>query len=317
VLQSSCISSSKKTQQKTCSWTSYAIIVSFGSFLIVFFAISGSQAVLQGMNAEIVGLLKNEQQNPIFVIGDSRSYHGLDCLLLEDLTSRQVITFAKHGAGVYDMTVNAEFVPIGSTVILSPSCATMVRPKSRDKNRSGISITCLQNLYFAGYSFNECAKIISNNWRIYHPVGRTKTKIYDYSSTPNTKWWPLFEARYSHSKPVAHYETKWTVFEKLIDLLKSKQCQVILVEFPISERLHELRNQSAYKSFTERLKRYQCDQVLVLSGIKLDAEKNPFYDDSHLNEYGRELATRWIYDHAFREKNSSNVAEKPERLEQK
>ena len=242
---------------------------------------------------------RKQSENSIFIWGDFQAYQGFDLELLAKTTNKTIFSAAKHGAGVYDFLVFANKVPKKSTILLSISKPMQLRRKENDYNRSGISLSSLITLKKHNYSFLEIIEILNNN--IKQPCKSlyiSKNPIlYNYAdSIVFDEPIQLFNDIY---KNVPEYLfNKQDIFLIGLEILKKKNCEIYLIEFPYHPILVDIESQSPIFHLTDRF----FNKAILLSNnsstyiLDLDNEKQVMHDLTHLNKHGAELVTNFIAD---------------------
>lgn len=231
----------------------------------------------------------------IFVWGDSQMYQGFDVSLLSDRLEKQVLTSARHGAGVYDFLVSEKNIPAYSVCVVSFSEAAFFRNPLSDNNRTGLELSCLRDLYHYGCPLDECWRIVTlNNKSINYSAFGTIHYLYPYADSlvypePFPLWHHLFEE-----------EKKWFSWKAKsyvegLSYLDDKQVQMIVVQFPFDKQVESFAKESINRHLTDSLKwviienyAMECDTITLSSDSLL------MHDLSHLNEVGARLLTAEI-----------------------
>ena len=190
--------------------------------------------------------------NSIFIWGDSQAYQGIDLEILKQETNAKVYTAAQHGAGAYDFLIFAEKVPANSTVVMALSKPVQLRRKSKDKNRSGISLKALKALMNNGYSLLEVGIILAKNPKPTSIFSET-TSMYPYADSIFLAE-PISVFEKIHENVPAYLSSKQELLLYGIQQLKDKNCKLSFVEFPYHDILQEIESNSAIRSETEKLK---------------------------------------------------------------
>lgn len=77
-------------------------------------------------------------------------------------------------------------------------------------------------------------------------------------------------------------------------MLTDKQCIVHLYDMPVSEKLGKLRENSPFRDYTVKIAPTDTRSVTIHKNNTLLADKNIYYDLSHLNTIGMTLFTRQV-----------------------
>lgn len=237
------------------------------------------------------------EENYIFVWGDSQMYQGLDVVLLKMILKKQILTSAGHGSGIYDFLVSEKNIPNNAMCILAfPECALLRRPLS-DYNRTGFELSCLQSLYSAGCSLDECLRIANlNSDNIHYKAFRIGHIMYPYSEKivyPE----PLsgFCGMFSEEKDYFMWKAK--SYEMGLQNLYDKHNQIILVQFPFEQQVEICARNSINRHLTDSLKFELIEKyALQHDSIVLHSDSLLMHDLSHMNEVGARLFTCEIAD---------------------
>lgn len=236
--------------------------------------------------------------NCVFVWGDSQMYYGFDVNLFGDKTSKQVLTSAHRGSGIYDFLVSEKNIPNNFVCIVSfPECALLRKPSS-DYNRTGYELSCLQMLFLAGCPKQECLRIEKLNRRnmVYQAFGNNHHLIAYADSLvcerePISFWHSFFEERNEW------FKWKAQSYKEGIQNLSNKQSQIILIQFPFNEQIESFVQSSINRHLTDSLKFELIDKYTMKHDtIILYSDSLLMHDLSHLNEVGARMITVEIAD---------------------
>ncbi len=231
----------------------------------------------------------------IFVFGDSQTYQGIDLELAKKLSGREVLSAARHGAGVYDFLIFSEKIPSDSIVVLGLSKLMQLRPNEYDRSKSGFSLTALIELYKNGYGFYDILMIARRNIRPAN-LFLSETVLYDnYDEIIITAPIELFENIYKKNQN--NIEEKHNIMKLGIRNLIKKKCRIIFIDFPWHKYLYNIEEDSEIKKITDNFKLYinsLCRQENIIEKT-FDEDKNMMYDLTHMNEYGAKTLTRTIF----------------------
>ena len=130
-------------------------------------------------------------------------------------------------------------VPESSDVLIAISKPVQVRSKKLDSNRSGISYTALRLLLENNYSLHELLMIIRKNlfnapdhiFREDNNSGILK------EVSINHEVFTIIEEAYDKFNP--YIFDKQNLYIEGIKLLKEKNCNINLIEFPFHQILHD------------------------------------------------------------------------------
>lgn len=256
----------------------------------------------------IIDYLYNNKntENAIFIWGDSQTYQGIDLVELQKLTSKNIYTAARHGAGVYDFYVFAEKIPIKSTVIVSLSIPAQMRKKYYDRNAAGLSFKGLISLYKNKYSLSEILRILKNNLKA-KELFLTKTKMYPMADTiTHNEPISIFKDIFS-SKP-NYLQYKQNIYFEAFNMLKNKKCNIIVLRFPLHHEIDSIYNNSPANETINNFEK----QIVNLLNVKektipIKSDKNLMYDLSHYNSLGAKLATIKIAEKYNNRKNNQFI----------
>ncbi len=235
----------------------------------------------------------------LYVIGDSRVVHGLDIVTLEDKLGVPVHSYATHGMSTYNIYVVAELLPNGAKVMLSPSLGMFLREKEFMSFESAISLAGVYQLYDLGYEWWYFDKVLTVNR---YPFGvqhfRFNREAFPITDGPDLEKSERFRRIYENLKsPPPRFAKNEQMFERALEIMLDKGCDVRIVEFPLTAELRAMRKASIFSSFTEEIEILKDPRLKVWLDVELeDPEgRNIFYDMDHLNERGRGLMTEWVY----------------------
>jgi hypothetical protein len=243
--------------------------------------------------------LKENIENPLFIWGDSQIYRGLDLEVLKSETNRLIFSSAHHGSGVYDFIIFTEMVPESSDVLIAISKPVQVRSKKLDSNRSGISYSALRLLFKNNYSLQELLMIIRKNlFKTPNHIFHENNKNYDFKErvSINHEIFTIIEKGYDKFDP--YIFDKQNLYIEGINLLKKKNCTINLIEFPFHQLLHDRIKDSPVSAKTDLFSKKIINIANCVSKdtLYLDNSKNPFFDLTHLNEYGANNVANFIED---------------------
>ncbi len=232
-------------------------------------------------------------KNNVFVWGDSQMYQGFDVKLFGEKTSKQVLTSARHGSGIYDFLVSEKSIPNNATsVVAFPECALYRNPLS-DNNRIGFEIECLKEVFLSGCSVNECIRIFNLNKKSfrYKAFSNSPHSMYSFADSlvypePLPLWHSLFE------EPKDWFSWKAKAYAKGLQHLYDKHSQMILIQFPFDEQVESFAKNSINRHLSDSLKRVLIDEyALKYDSIVLHSDSLLMHDLSHMNEVGARLFT--------------------------
>lgn len=239
---------------------------------------------------------KVNQKDAIFVWGDSQTLNGIDLKLMKSLTNRNVFSAAKRGAGVYDLAVFSEYVPPNSLVILGLSKNLQVRRPENDFNRSGLSFQALRLMHQHGFSFPYVFQILKNNLGT-KGLFITSYKPYPVIDTVAAKTLPVNYLNVLDSTS-AYIDKKQSILTHLVRELSKKQCTVFVVEFPLDPVLSNAFFESPVDDKIVKCKKTlsEIPETIIIDSLVFDADQKVMYDLTHLNDRGRRIATRQIFE---------------------
>ena len=239
-----------------------------------------------------------DEKDVVFVWGDSQMYQGINTSLFGNKTGKTIVTSAGHGKGVYDFLVSEKNIPSNSVCVVSfPECAFFRNPLS-DNNRTGLEMSCLLDLIGLGCPLNECTRIIglnrqSINYKAFHDVEHA---MYPYSDSlvypqPLPLWHPLFEEKKDW------FSWKAKSYDKGLQHLYDKNCQMILIQFPFDEQIEAFASESVNRHLSDSLKNTIVEKYSMRHDtIRLHSDSLLMHDLSHLNEVGARLLTKQVAD---------------------
>ncbi len=244
-----------------------------------------------------INFLKNND-NPLFVWGDSQTYQGLDLKALSRNTGRLVLSSAQHGSGVYDFIIFTEMVPESSDVLIAISEPVQFRSKKLDLNRSGFSYSALKLLFKNNYSLQELITIIRKNFfKIPNHIFLKCNVNYDNNDVANidnelfTKIVNIYDNKF---KPYTY--DKQNLYIEGINILKDKNCTINLIKFPFHKLLHDkikdLPNSDKTDLFFRKI--INITDCFAKDTLYLNNSKNSFFDLTHLNAYGANNVANFI-----------------------
>lgn len=228
----------------------------------------------------------------IFVWGDSQMYQGLDVVLLKMTLKKQILTSAGHGSGIYDFLVSEKNIPNYAMCVLAfPECALLRNPMS-DNNRTGFELSCLQSMFRAGCSPNECLRIASLNRQnvLYKAFGTGHTMFPYLDSIVYPEPLSGFCGMFSEKKDYFTWKAK--SYELGLQNLHDKHNQIILVQFPFEQQVEDCAHNSVNRHLTDSLKFELIEKyALQHDSIVLHSDSLLMHDLSHMNEVGARLFT--------------------------
>lgn len=239
--------------------------------------------------------------DPIRAWGDSRLYRGLDPEALGRGLGRPVVSWARHGAGVYDLEVFVDRAPERCDAIVGVSLAMLLRENNRDYHRSGLSARGLYELARHGWSFDGVLKVFLDNRDGGDSPVHVKPKVYPArpEPRPSRARLALYRGFAADRAPRPQYLAKQVVLRRAIERLLGKKCRVAAIEFPVHPTFAALRQRSIYRDYLgwlEQLAAREDRLELIRAGPSFHRGDNAFHDYSHLNRRGRERMTRLVID---------------------
>lgn len=256
-----------------------------------FFLLLGIYAVIHDRTKKANTYAKDA----VFVWGDSQMYQGLNDSMLGKELGKQVLSSARHGSGIYDFLVCEKCIPNNAMCVMAfPECALLRNPSS-DNNRTGFELSCLQSLYRAGCSLDECLRIANlNRQNIYYKAFGTCHSMYPYSdkivySEPLSGFCGMFAEKKDY------FIWKAKSYEMGLQNLYDKHNQMILVQFPFEQQVEDCACNSINRRLTDSLKFELIERYsMKRDTIVLHSDSLLFHDLSHLNEVGARLVTKRI-----------------------
>ncbi len=227
----------------------------------------------------------------IYIWGDSQTFFGFDDVLASKLLRREVRSFAHPASGVYDFYCFAKATPRKSIVIISYSKLCLVRRKSVDYNRSGLSAPGLFTLVRNNYSIEEAITIFDLNKRPDLTFSQVH-QVYPYSDSLVVAS-PLSHFTSYYNELIPFLDDKKNVYMKALQLLKEKECEITIVEYPVSMELMNIETSTPNRSSLEAA----ANQISTILNIPVDTlwletDSNYMYDFSHVNVVGRDYITK-------------------------
>lgn len=231
-------------------------------------------------------------ENTLFIWGDSQAYRGLDLEILRNKTHKKIFSAAAHGAGVYHFLVFADKIPPSSDVLVTISKPAQLRMKERDRNKAGISIFAIKNLFKYGYTLGEIIKILKINDEP-EKIFSTHSNLYSSTSKIDlTDQIENFKRVYEHTP--SYLAEKQKLIMEGVNLLMEKGCRVHFIEFPFHPLAEAIENNSEITYSTNKFK-YD-----LLANTKKDFSVDTIYIDSgtlamrdltHLNKLGASIVS--------------------------
>ena len=224
-------------------------------------------------------------------------YQGLDVVLLSSRMEKQVLTSARHGAGIYDFLVNEKSTPNNTTCMIAfPECALLRNPMS-DYNRTGLELSCLQSMFRAGCPMSECLRIANlNRQNIHYKAFDSNHIMYPYSdsivySEPPTVFFDIF------TNKKYYFIWKAEAYHQGISQLFKKHSQIVLIQFPFEKQVEDCAYNSINRHLTDSLKFDLIrEYAMKYDTIVLHSDSLLMHDLSHMNEVGARMFTHQIAD---------------------
>ncbi len=239
---------------------------------------------------------KNDPSS-VYILSDSRAYHGIDVAVLSQKLGRKVIAHGTHGASAYTIYSMAELVPPGATVIVSPSLGMLFRERERVTYEGAISFTGMSLLYRYGFRDIWWYKrvFLENRYPFASPyfvVNPENLQLKDAPLSEDAR----FRSIYAVTEPPAHYEGSKKLLLAALEALLAKKCTVKVLEMPVSPVVAKMHAASIYGPMETELpwladlpvERYLATQIESATG------ENIWYDLDHLNVRGRSQMTEWV-----------------------
>ena len=237
---------------------------------------------------------KGLSKEAIYVWGDSQIVQGLDLSLLSSKLSKQVLSSAQHGGGVYDFLVSIEYIPDGSTCIIEFPESAFFRSLLLDYNRTGMNFHSLWSMIKTNTPVQECNRIfILNRSRLfsYKSVFSTNHTLYPYNQELNYTL-PLSRLCDSFNTKKEYSDWKIAAYEYGISQLIDKDCRIVFIQFPYEKQVEQCARQSVNRLISEEVKeRMFVDLSMAQDTIALPNDSLQMYDLSHLNEVGAKHVT--------------------------
>lgn len=238
----------------------------------------------------------------IYLIGDSRSVHGLDLERLSERLERPVYSHSTHGASPYSFWALAETVPAGATAFLVPSHGMLVRDKEKVAYDSALSLSALARMAEEGYELWYFEQILlENRFPLGAPFSKVNREPYEIREEV-VKLRQRFDEIYQAKTAPWHYRPNQRLFLHAVEILLAKGCDVRILEMPVHPELAALVQGSIYRGLfpdfpeLERLAGPKIYRDVVLPQTP---GQNLWYDLDHLNVRGRERMTEWALVHVF------------------
>lgn len=228
-----------------------------------------------------------KEKNAVYVWGDSQMMQGIDLKQLDENTPFRFYSAAQHGAGLYDFLVFTQMVPENSRVFIQISEPALLRRKKVDRNLSAINLVAIRELYLCHYRYPELWKILVNNIQLSHMFATKNILFGDADTIKWTEPISLFTESFGH-KP-EYLEDKEGLQLWGLRQLKRKHCLITAIIFPYCPILDSIRERSPYFSEISSFRKEVGMEFARKDTIKLDCEKNMFYDLTHLNCRGADL----------------------------
>ena len=233
-------------------------------------------------------------KDTIYVWGDSQIQQGLDLSLLSSGLSKQVLSAAQHGSGVYDFLVSIEHIPDGSTCIIEFPELAFFRWPGLDFNRTGLEFRSLWTMIKTNTPVQECIRIfILNRSRLFscQSVFSSNQALYPFASElvysqPLSWFCNVFNSKKEYS------DWKIATYEYGIYRLIDKGCRIVFVQFPFEKQVEQCARQSVNRMLSEKVRERTLDGLSIIPDtIVLSGDSLLMYDLSHLNEVGTRLLT--------------------------
>ena len=230
----------------------------------------------------------------IYVWGDSQISQGLNMSLLSSGLSKQVLSAAKHGGGVYDFLVSIEHIPKGSTCIIEFPELAFIRIPRLDFNRTGLEFRSLWSMIQTNTPFQECVRIfILNRSHLFscNSVFSSDQILYPFApeleySQPLDWFCKVFNIKTENS------DWKTETYEYGISKLIDKGCRIVFIQFPFEKQVEQCAKQSVNRILSEGIKNKILEELsIVPDTITLPNDSLQMYDLSHLNEVGTRHVT--------------------------
>lgn len=232
---------------------------------------------------------KKYSVDTIYVWGDSQITQGLNLSLLSSSLSKQVLSAAKHGGGVYDFLASIEHIPKGSTCIIEFPELAFIRIPRLDFNRTGMEFCSLWSMIQTNTPIQECVRIfVLNRSRLFscNSVFSSDQALYPFApeleySQPLDWFCKVFNIKTENS------DWKTETYEYGISKLIDKGCRIVFIQFPFEKQVEQCAKQSVNRGLSESVKKRLLDKLFIVPDtITLPNDSLQMYDLSHLNEVG-------------------------------
>lgn len=240
---------------------------------------------------------KSRSKSGVYLFGDSQLCQDFDLPYFSAGSHEDVISYAHHGAGVYDMIFFANAVPSQSVCIVAFSECALYRDPLTDYNRSGLSVRSLRDMYLSGCPIDECMRIANLNRNIIYTLCTDNTyPLFPYSpeivyTQPLSIFCDIFNRRSEYAI------WKQEAYKKAINILYQKQCRLVIVSFPFEQQVEECATNSINRLAADSLRDELCRMYDInMIDIVLENDSSLMYDLSHFNEIGAHMATTAIID---------------------
>ena len=235
----------------------------------------------------------------LYILGDSRTVHGIDLNLLKRELGREVHSHATHGASVYIMYAMADVIPDGAEVILAPSLGTFARHRELVSYKAGLDVGALLHMAEIGYSSWFYSRILEQNRYPFASPHRDDNfgfEVFEVTETPDLVNIERFHQIFLTKTRPEHMAWNVALFQGVVDRLLDKGCTVHVVEFPVTPELTELREASIFRPLLEEVPAMRDARLDRYSDIQLRGPpgKNIWHDMDHLNELGMTLMTELV-----------------------
>ena len=227
-----------------------------------------------------------------YIWGDSQMMNGLDLEYLNANTGYHFYTAAQHGAGVYDLLVFSELVPDNANVFIQISRPVLLRAKQRDRNISALDFSALKQLKANHFTSWELYGIFKKNL-FPHPVFIDTNEFYPTQDTM-TIVEPLSTFKTLFAKKQSYIDDKERLYHLAMDNLIKKHCKIIAITFPFHSLLGKIEQESPIYNYLQGFDSSMQVYFPHKQNIELKADKNLFYDLSHLNMMGARMLSHEI-----------------------
>lgn len=291
-------------------------ILSISLLVIVFFAVN------YGINSYLIqhDHFKTKKNTKTLILGDSHlqtalnskiitnsenlckgaenyyiTYHKLTYLLNHNKNIDQVILgFSHHNFTVYNdyrfknkpwnLSVLASYIPLLNL--------------KTTKNEFPVNNKIYAQAFYRNYlipNYSYYRNLISNNKR-YPYIGSahiTKNSKVGDEKLLLRQYKLLFNYKEDSLSIISHNSTKY--FREIIDLLTTKNIQVVLISAPLHRDMVEMLPEEVILFFNDLKIEYQNKtNIIVLDYTDLDMEDNSFGDYHHLNKSGADKFSKLI-----------------------